>query len=53
MLNEAGRDRLVMELQRLNKKNDHFHLDPDGMIDVASFTTSLQTVLRQLVNVGD
>jgi hypothetical protein len=34
MLNEAGRDRLVRELQRLDTKNDHFHLDPDGMIDV-------------------
>jgi len=34
MLNEAGRDRLVRELQRLSIENDHFHLDPDGMIDV-------------------
>jgi hypothetical protein len=34
MLNEAGRDRMVRELQRLTSKNDHFHLDPDGMIDV-------------------
>jgi hypothetical protein len=34
MLNEAGRDRLVKELQRLSTDSDHFHLDPDGMIDV-------------------
>lgn len=33
-LNEAGRDRLVKELQGLSKKNDHFHLQPEGAQEV-------------------
>ena len=27
-LNEAGRNQLVQELQKLNERNDHFHLGP-------------------------
>lgn len=27
-LNEAGRDLLVQELQKLSERNDHFHLGP-------------------------
>jgi hypothetical protein len=33
-LNEAGRDLLVKELQALNEKNEHFHLDPSREIEV-------------------
>ena len=33
-LNEAGRDLLVAELQRLSDKNDHFHLQPEGFMEV-------------------
>ncbi len=29
-LNEAGRDLLVRELQRLSELSDHFHLAPEG-----------------------
>jgi len=30
LLNEAGRDQFVRELQKLNEKHEHFHFDPDG-----------------------
>lgn len=30
-LNEEGRDLLVRELQRLNERNEHFHLGPKDM----------------------
>ena len=37
-LNPAGRDLLVRELQRLNEKNEHFHLGPAsiGEVEVSS-----------------
>lgn len=39
LMNEAGRDLMVEEMQRLNHHNDHFHLDhyddPDLDTDVA------------------
>ncbi len=38
-LNEAGRDLLVRELQRLNERSDHFHFGPeelDGEVPVQS-----------------
>lgn len=40
-LNETGRDRLVEELQRLDKSWDHFHLAPEGFdMDVDLQSTS-------------
>ncbi len=33
-VNEAGRDLLVEELQALNTRHDHFHLQPEGFVDV-------------------
>lgn len=33
-VNEAGRDLLIRELQRLSRENDHFHLGPAGMAEV-------------------
>jgi hypothetical protein len=35
-LNEAGRDLLVKELQALNEKNEHFHLDPSREVEVST-----------------
>jgi hypothetical protein len=37
-LNEAGRDLLVSELQKLNERSDHFHLGPApvGEVEVCS-----------------
>ncbi len=33
LLNEAGRDLLVRELNKLSKSKDHFHLQPEGQFD--------------------
>jgi len=35
-LNEKGRDLLVRELLKLNEKNEHFHLFPDGELDTST-----------------
>ena len=39
-LNEAGRDVLVKELQKLSERSDHFHLGPApiGEVEVSSVT---------------
>ena len=33
-LNNLGRELLIQKLQALDRSNDHFHFDPDGMIDL-------------------
>lgn len=38
LLNEAGRDQMVLELQRLDREWDHFHLDHFDDPDIADCT---------------
>ncbi len=38
LVNEAGRDLLVKELQRLSERSDHFHLDYYDDPDIADAT---------------
>jgi hypothetical protein len=38
LLNEAGRDLMVRELQRLDRRWDHFHLDHYADPDIADAT---------------
>lgn len=48
-LNEAGRSKLIRELQALNETDEHLHLDPDGGGDIVLSTKAYdarQTVIR-------
>ncbi|MDG2528457.1 hypothetical protein [Caulobacter endophyticus] len=47
-LNEAGRSKLISELQALDETDEHLHLDPDGVGDVVMSTKAYddrQTVI--------
>ncbi|NGM49558.1 hypothetical protein G5B46_08065 [Caulobacter sp. 602-2] len=47
-LNEAGRSKLIRELQALNETDEHLHLDPDGIGDIIMSTKAYgdgQTVI--------
>lgn len=47
-LNEAGRSKLIRELQALDETDEHLHLDPDGIGDIVMSTKAYgdgQTVI--------
>jgi hypothetical protein len=47
-LNEAGRSKLIRELQALDETDEHLHLDPDGIGDIPTSTKAYsdgQTVI--------
>ena len=50
MLNEQGRSLLIEELQRLDRSNDHFHLDaPECATDIELRTTAHRSTDKVIV----